>query len=627
MFAFIVQSIDKLLLITGYFYISWKQPTKEGDSGSLAVGDCGGNEEKPAFEPVVLVQIPMRNERECYKRGIMAACRLDWPQDKLVVQVLDDSDDPDMQQLVRDEVDAWRAVGAPIRYTHRTARTGFKAGALAHGMQDPAIQHCEYVAIFDADFVPAKDFLRRTVPKFEGQPKLALVQARWAFANAQQNLLTRFQVISMSYHFEVEQQVQNHFNAFFGFNGTAGVWRVQALREAGGWLARTTTEDMDLAVRAHMKGWNFTYLNDVTVPSELPCTYKAYCKQQQRWHAGPARLFMLTWHRSLTCPTLSAYQKFNLLVCFFWFRRFVLPVTGFLLYCIIMPLAVLLPEASLPLWFLAYMQTQAILHWLPHRGSWCLLFPYYAFENVMYRVKAQAIFSGLFNLRSAHVWVVTAKTGIDAKTENIQSGGSKCVGKEGGVANDAEPVSPVSEGSSDDAFVAHASMDPLIAYDLPELRVGLKVRTAHGRGEETSGHCTGLDSSAKRRDFGHVSSPMKRGLWSPSAGRRLSLLTPTEERAERDPSLLTSFEAGAAWRLERTLYRLPSLREVWEKVTWANVRGFMAVRTLHVPELGWAAFVFGAMTYGISAGRYGLSVYLGMQGLGYLIAGLDLMGY
>lgn len=203
---------------------------------------------------------------------------------------------------------------------------------------------------------------------------------------------------------------------------------------------------------------------------------------------------------------------------------------------------------------------------------------------------------------------------------------SNCRVEEGGDPDGTEPVSPGSEGSSEDAFVAHSSTDQLIAYDLPELGAGLKVRTERVRAAETSGQsptCTGLDSPAKRRDLGPVLSPMKRGLWSPSAGRRLSLLT---SAGERDSSLLTSFEAGAAWRLERTLYKLPSLREVREKVTWASVRNFLAVRTVQVPELGWAAYVFAAMAYGMANGRYGLSFYLGMQGLGYVVAGLDLVG-
>ncbi|GFY85978.1 cellulose-synthase-like C12 [Actinidia rufa] len=155
------------------------------------------------------------------------------------------------------------------------------------------VKDYEFVAIFDADFQPNPDFLKRTVPHFKDNEELGLVQARWSFVNKDENLLTRLQNINLAFHFEVEQQVNGVFLNFFGFNGTAGVWRIKALEDSGGWLERTTVEDMDIAVRAHLHGWKFIFLNDVECQCELPESYEAYRKQQHRWHSGPMQLFRL----------------------------------------------------------------------------------------------------------------------------------------------------------------------------------------------------------------------------------------------------------------------------------------------------------------------------------------------
>ncbi|MCH93351.1 putative xyloglucan glycosyltransferase 5-like, partial [Trifolium medium] len=196
-------------------------------------------------------------------------CQLDWPKDRLLVQVLDDSDDESIQWLIKAEVAKWSLKGVNIIYRHRKFRTGYKAGNLKSAMNCDYVKDYEFVAIFDADFQP------------------------WTFVNTDENLLTRLQNINLCFHFEVEQQVNGIFLNFFGFNGTAGVWRIKALEESGGWLERTTVEDMDIAVRAHLNGWKFIYLNDVKVLCELPESYEAYKKQQHRWHSGPMQLFRL----------------------------------------------------------------------------------------------------------------------------------------------------------------------------------------------------------------------------------------------------------------------------------------------------------------------------------------------
>ncbi|GAV61779.1 Glyco_tranf_2_3 domain-containing protein, partial [Cephalotus follicularis] len=215
--------------------------------------------------PVVLVQIPMFNEREVYKISIGAACGLSWPSDRLVIQVLDDSTDPVVKQMVELECQKWASKGVNITYQIRENRTGYKAGALKEGLKRSYVKHCEYVAIFDADFRPEPDYLKCAIPYFIQNPDLALVQARWRFVNSNECLLTRMQEMSLDYHFKVEQEVGSATHAFFGFNGTAGVWRIAAINEAGGWKDRTTVEDMDLAVRASLRGWKFVYLGDLQV--------------------------------------------------------------------------------------------------------------------------------------------------------------------------------------------------------------------------------------------------------------------------------------------------------------------------------------------------------------------------
>lgn len=241
--------------------------------------------------PMVLVQIPMYNEREVYQLSIGAACGLSWPSDRIIIQVLDDSTDPTIKNMVELECQRWASKGINIKYEIRDNRNGYKAGALKEGMKHSYVKHCDYVAIFDADFQPEPDYLWRTIPFLVNNPKLGLVQARWKFVNADECLMTRMQEMSLDYHFTVEQEVGSSTYAFFGFNGTAGVWRIAALNEAGGWKDRTTVEDMDLAVRASLKGWKFLYLGNLKVKNELPSTLKAYRYQQHRWSCGPANLF------------------------------------------------------------------------------------------------------------------------------------------------------------------------------------------------------------------------------------------------------------------------------------------------------------------------------------------------
>eukprot|EP00850_Spirogloea_muscicola_P017290 SM000147S01109 [mRNA] locus=s147:95508:100407:+ [translate_table: standard] len=415
-YLFIFQSIDRVVLSLGCFWIRLRglrpQPKVE-------LEEAGADLERALdhYYPMVLIQVPMCNERECYEQAITAACQMDWPKTRMLVQVLDDSDDVTIQKLIRGEVQKWLQKGSPITYRHRLLRRGYKAGNLQSAMNCDYVKDYEFVAIFDADFQPKPDFLTKTILHFKEQPDLALVQARWSFINKDENLLTRLQNINLSFHFEVEQQVNGTFINFFGFNGTAGVWRIAALENSGGWLDRTTVEDMDIAVRAHLKGWKFIFLNDVEALCELPESYEAYRKQQHRWHSGPMQLFRLCLPDIITAK-VALWKKFNMIFLFFLLRKMILPFYSFTLFCIILPLTMFVPEASLPLWVVCYIPgAMSILNVIPSPRSFPFLVPYLLFENTMSVTKFQAMISGLFQLNSASEWVVTKKTGRSSEAD------------------------------------------------------------------------------------------------------------------------------------------------------------------------------------------------------------------
>ncbi|KAJ8646209.1 hypothetical protein MRB53_007957 [Persea americana] len=414
---FLVQTVDRILLVVGCFWIKFRglkpvAATEFGAGGDIESGD-------PTDYPMVLLQIPMCNEREVYQQSIAAVCIQDWPRERMLVQVLDDSDDVDVQLLIKAEVHKWQQKGIRILYRHRLIRTGYKAGNLKSAMNCDYVKDYEFVAIFDADFQPAPDFLKKTIPHFQGNDDVALVQTRWAFVNKDENLLTRLQNINLSFHFEVEQQVNGIFINFFGFNGTAGVWRIKALEESGGWLERTTVEDMDIAVRAHLDGWKFIYLNDVKCLCELPESYEAYKKQQHRWHSGPMQLFRLCFFDILRSK-VGFPKKANLIFLFFLLRKLILPFYSFTLFCIILPMTMFLPEAQLPVWVVCYVPgIMSILNILPAPRSFPFIVPYLLFENTMSVTKFHAMISGLFKFGSSYEWIVTKKLGRSSEADLI----------------------------------------------------------------------------------------------------------------------------------------------------------------------------------------------------------------
>src|SRR5262249_25879597 len=231
--------------------------------------------------PRITVQLPIFNEQYVIDRLIDACCRLDYPSDRLEIQVLDDSTD-ETQQVASALVERYRAMGHDIVYLHRTDRYGYKAGALDAGLKQAS---GDLIAIFDADFVPPADWLMKVVHHF-AEPGIGMVQTRWTHLNRDYSFLTQVEAILLDGHFVLEHGGRSRSQVFFNFNGTAGMWRRQAILDAGGWQHDTLTEDTDLSYRAQLKGWRFKYLQDIECPAELPIEMTAFKTQQARWAKG-----------------------------------------------------------------------------------------------------------------------------------------------------------------------------------------------------------------------------------------------------------------------------------------------------------------------------------------------------
>ena len=231
--------------------------------------------------PHITVQLPLFNEMYVTQRLVKAITEIDYPREKLQIQVLDDSTD-ETTRIARETVDTYLSQGFDIQYIHRVDRTGFKAGALENGLQSAK---GELLAIFDADFVPKPNCLRKLVDFFT-DPLVGCAQMRWSHINGNYNLLTRLQTIMLDGHFVVEQTTRNRTGGFFNFNGTAGIWRREAIAMSGGWQHDTLTEDTDLSFRAQLMGWKFVYLLDEEAPAEIPVEINAFKAQQRRWAKG-----------------------------------------------------------------------------------------------------------------------------------------------------------------------------------------------------------------------------------------------------------------------------------------------------------------------------------------------------
>lgn len=276
--------------------------------------------------PNVTVQLPVYNEAYVIERLIDCVAQLDYPKDKLQIQVLDDSTD-ETSEKARVKVEMYAKTGLDIEYIQRPHRQGFKAGALDFGLQTAK---GEFIAIFDADFLPAPDFLLRAIPYFSGD-EVGVVQSRWTYVNERYSFLTRIQTIMLNTHFSIEHSGRNRSGAFINFNGTGGIWRRTCIENAGGWMSDTLTEDLDLSFRAQMKGWKFVYVREIESPSELPITYPGYKTQQFRWAKGAAECARKNIPQLLRSKATSFWAKW--IGCFHLLNSSVFfVVLGFILF-------------------------------------------------------------------------------------------------------------------------------------------------------------------------------------------------------------------------------------------------------------------------------------------------------
>ncbi len=260
--------------------------------------------------PAVTVQLPVYNEKYVVERLIRAVAQFDYPKDKLEIQILDDSTD-ETTSIIEEAIQPLKLQGLNIQVIHRENRDGFKAGALDKGFQSSS---GEFIAIFDADFIPPPDFLRKTLPYF-ANPQTGVVQTRWAHINKDYSLLTQLQAFGLDAHFSIEQHARQESGSFINFNGTCGVWRKATIADAGGWRFDTLTEDLELSYRAQLKKWKFIYLEDVSTPGELPVVMPAIKSQQYRWNKGgaeTARIHFLSVLKSNESWTTKIHAFFHL---------------------------------------------------------------------------------------------------------------------------------------------------------------------------------------------------------------------------------------------------------------------------------------------------------------------------
>ena len=261
---------------------------------------------KPEEIPFVTIQLPVYNEMYVMERLLDNIAKIDYPKDKLEIQVLDDSTDETVEST-RAHVEKLHATGLDIKHITRTDRTGFKAGALKEGLK---IAKGEFIAIFDSDFLPEADWLKRTVPYFKDE-KVGVVQTRWGHLNRNYSILTKIQAFALDAHFTLEQVGRNSKGHFINFNGTAGLWRKTCIMDAGNWEGDTLTEDLDLSYRAQLKNWKLKYLENVETPAELPIVISAARSQQFRWNKGGAENFQKMMKRVLKSKNISAKTKLH----------------------------------------------------------------------------------------------------------------------------------------------------------------------------------------------------------------------------------------------------------------------------------------------------------------------------
>lgn len=290
-----------LLVYAAHAYVMVFLYRKAMKRESMTKFQIPNTEERKEF-PHVTIQLPIYNEQYVVERLLRSVCSMEYPKDRLEVQVLDDSTD-NTTSLLEKLSEKYREEGIDIVHIHRKERNGFKSGALRRGLE---VAKGEYVAIFDADFTPPHDFLLKTIPYFYDD-SIGVVQVRWGHLNADFSLLTRGEALGLDGHFQIEQTARNKNGMFINFNGTCGIWRKEAILDSGNWQDDTLTEDMDLSYRAQLRGWKFVYLPDVVCPGEIPAEVNAFKIQQHRWAKGAIQ----TAKKILPSVWRSSYSLFT----------------------------------------------------------------------------------------------------------------------------------------------------------------------------------------------------------------------------------------------------------------------------------------------------------------------------
>ncbi|HSI85070.1 MAG: cellulose synthase family protein [Candidatus Methylacidiphilales bacterium] len=344
----VMHSIHRVLMLIG---VPWRKASSPG-SDAEADGEAALHSTEPL--PFVTVQLPIYNERHVVERLVRAAIALDYPSDLLEIQVLDDSTD-DTVRVAAHLVNELAAEGVAIRHIHRTHRQGFKAGALKEGLE---VARGEFIAIFDADFVPDPDFLRNLLPRFTS-PRIGLVQARWGHLNLEYSLLTRVQAFLIDGHFLIEQVSRHKRGLFFNFNGTAGIWRKSCILDAGNWHADTLTEDLDLSYRAQLRGWQFRYFPQTVAPGELPPDIFGFKAQQRRWARGTVQTALKLLPRILREP-LSLRHKWEAFMHFMGYSIHVI-IALFAILNLITFTLIINDEFVMPLWLIVTFSAAALV--------------------------------------------------------------------------------------------------------------------------------------------------------------------------------------------------------------------------------------------------------------------------
>ncbi|SHE68463.1 Glycosyltransferase, catalytic subunit of cellulose synthase and poly-beta-1,6-N-acetylglucosamine synthase [Arenibacter palladensis] len=288
-------SLAQLNLLVNY--LGYKRRNKEAPKYNLL---------DPKEIPFVTIQLPIYNEEYVVERLLDNISKIEYPMSKLEIQVLDDSTDDSVLETAK-RIKALQETGLDIQHIRRTNRQGYKAGALKEGLD---IAKGEFIAIFDADFLPSSDWLKKTVIYFKDQ-EIGVVQTRWGHINREYSTLTRIQAFALDAHFTLEQVGRNAKGHFINFNGTAGIWRKECILDAGNWEGDTLTEDLDLSYRAQLKNWKFKYLEDVETPAELPVVISAARSQQFRWNKGGAENFRKTVWSVISAKNISFKTKFH----------------------------------------------------------------------------------------------------------------------------------------------------------------------------------------------------------------------------------------------------------------------------------------------------------------------------